>query len=90
MAKHNCNSANQLMMLMVLLTEGAKVMITRNLWVCISDNCYNSNSMSGLVNGCQGTVKNIWFAPGANPQKILPSVVFVEHNGYTGESIIYI
>jgi hypothetical protein len=36
------------------------------------------------MNGCQGIIKKIWFSPGANLQKALPSVVFVECDGYTG------
>lgn len=39
----------------------------------------------GLVNGAQGTVKKIWYHCDANPKTALPSVVFVECNGYTGE-----
>jgi hypothetical protein len=37
-----------------------------------------------IMNGCQGIIKKIWFSPGANLQKALPSVVFVECDGYTG------
>ncbi len=45
-----------------------------------------SNSHSGLVNGSQGIVKKIWYAPGADPKNDLPSVVFVECEGYKGET----
>jgi hypothetical protein len=38
----------------------------------------------GLVNGCQGIIKKIWFNPGTDPQKSLPSVVFLKCDGYTG------
>lgn len=41
----------------------------------------------GLVNGSQGTVKKIWYTadPGPQlPQPALPSVVFVEWEGYKG------
>ncbi|KAJ6620451.1 hypothetical protein B0H10DRAFT_1946006 [Mycena sp. CBHHK59/15] len=62
----------------VLLAEGARVMITRNVW-----------TSKGLVNGAQGTVKKIWFTPGSNPQINLPSVVFVECNkdSYSGPDV---
>ncbi|KAK7041219.1 hypothetical protein R3P38DRAFT_2471325, partial [Favolaschia claudopus] len=50
----------------VLIAEGARVMITRNVW-----------TSKGLVNGAQGVVKKIWFLPGSNPQLKLPAVVFV-------------
>ncbi|KAJ6522692.1 hypothetical protein B0H10DRAFT_1864934, partial [Mycena sp. CBHHK59/15] len=63
----------------VLLAEGARVMITRNVW-----------TSKGLVNGAQGTVKKIWFTPGSNSQINLPSVVFVEcdKDSYSGEYFI--
>jgi len=46
----------------------------------------DSNSHSGLVNGSQGVVKKIWYTPGADPKTDLPSVVFVECEGYKGET----
>ena len=58
---------------LILLAEGAQVMITRNLW-----------TSKGLVNGARGTVKKIWYNPSANPLRDLPAVVFVEVPGYTG------
>jgi ATP-dependent exoDNAse (exonuclease V) alpha subunit len=57
----------------VLIAEGAKVMLTRNLW-----------TSKGLVNGSQGIVKKVWFRPRSNPQTHLPDVVFVKFEGYTG------
>jgi ATP-dependent DNA helicase PIF1 len=57
----------------VLLAEGAKVMLTRNLW-----------TSKGLVNGAQGVVKKIWFDHGSNAHSHLPAVVFVQFDGYTG------
>ena len=57
----------------VLLAEGAKVMLTRNLW-----------TSKGLVNGAQGVVKKIWFDQGSNSHSHLPAVVFVEFDGYSG------
>ena len=57
----------------VLIAEGAKVMLTRNIW-----------TSKGLVNGAQGVVKKVWFRPGSNPRIHLPDVVFVKFDGYTG------
>jgi ATP-dependent exoDNAse (exonuclease V) alpha subunit len=62
-----------------LLAEGARVMITRNLW-----------TSKGLVNGAQGTVKKIWFSPGTDPHKDLPAVVFVACPDYSGTNILLI
>jgi len=78
----------------LLAVEGAKVVVTRNLWTAkgvyqnikASMGLANSNSHSGLVNGSQGVVKKIWYAPGAGPKIDLPSVVFVECEGYKGET----
>ena len=57
----------------VLLAEGAKVMLTHNLW-----------TSKGLVNGAQGVVKKIWFNQGSNSPSHLPAVVFFEFVGYSG------
>lgn len=97
LAKHNCIEAKKAseedadgLETEVLLAEGAKVMLTRNLWTSkgkiLLEGCcqYTYNSLIGLVNGCQGIVKKIWYSCGANPRKVLPSVVFVQFNGYTG------
>ncbi|KAK7029284.1 hypothetical protein R3P38DRAFT_2476820, partial [Favolaschia claudopus] len=50
----------------VLLAEGAKIMITRNVW-----------TSKGLVNGAQGIVRKLWYYPGSNPRDVLPAVFFV-------------
>lgn len=61
----------------VLLAEGARVMVTRNLW-----------TSHGLVNGAQGTVRKIIYDPTATPGEDLPAVVLVQVNGYTGMSTL--
>jgi hypothetical protein len=40
-----------------------------------------------LSKWCQGMIKKIRYSPGANLQKVSPSVVFVEYPGYTGSTI---
>jgi ATP-dependent DNA helicase PIF1 len=57
----------------LLLAEGAKVMLNRNLW-----------TSKGLVNGAQGVVKKIWFDQGSNARSHLPAVVFIKFDGYSG------
>jgi hypothetical protein len=73
----------------ILLAEGAKIMITRNVWTSkgkfsSSLNLSLTEIDSGLVNGAQGIVKKIWYHPGSNPRVNLPSVVFVQCAGYSG------
>lgn len=53
--------------------------------ICVSD-----FYLIGLVNGAQGVVRKIWYAPNADiHQKCeLPAVVFVEIPGYSG--MVYI
>jgi ATP-dependent DNA helicase PIF1 len=57
----------------LLLAEGAKVMLSRNLW-----------TSKGLVNGAQGVVKKICFDQGSNARSHLPAVIFVEFDAYSG------
>ena len=56
------------------------MIVTRNLW--IAKDVYQNS----IVNGSHGVVKKIWYAPGAGPKFDLPSVVFVECEGYKGET----
>jgi hypothetical protein len=56
----------------LLVAEGAKVMLTHNLW-----------TSKGLVNGAQGVVKKIWFDQGSNARSHLPAVIFVKFDGYS-------
>jgi hypothetical protein len=45
--------------------------------------------MLGLVNGSQGIVRKIWYSGDPNPHSpnpALPSVVFVEWDGYKGRN----
>ncbi|KAK7034241.1 hypothetical protein R3P38DRAFT_2519159, partial [Favolaschia claudopus] len=64
----------------VLLAEGAKIMITRNVW-----------TSKGLVNGAQGVVRKLWYYPGSNPRDVLPAVVSVECNEgvYSGQHELF-
>ena len=57
----------------VLLAEGARVMITRNLW-----------TDAGLVNGAQGTIYKIVYKPDNDPSKGLPDVIYVDVPQYIG------
>ena len=100
-AKHNHSEAKKAsddgaagLVKEVLLEEGAKVMLTHNLWtskgnvayITLINNILKSFSLS-LVNGAQGIVKKIWFHQGSNPHSHLPAVVFVKFDGYTGKII---
>ena len=75
---------------MILLAEGARIMITRNLWTskgtvfCLVFKLVPQFYL-GLVNGSQGIVKKIWYQPQDDPKTHkLPAVVFVECPGYSG------
>ena len=101
-AKHNHSEAKKAsdddadgLVKEVLLAEGAKVMLTRNLWTSKGNmehrlliNVILIHFALGLVNGAQGVVKKIWFHQGSNPRSHLPAVVFVKFNGYTGMKIL--
>jgi hypothetical protein len=97
MAKHNSPEAKKAsdedaegLQKEILLAEGARVMITRNVWtskgMSTMSLCCPSNYQTGLVDGAQGIVKKIWFHPGSNPQMNLPAVVSVQcdEGGYSG------
>jgi hypothetical protein len=57
------------------LAEGAKIMIKRTLW-----------TSQWLVNGAQGVIQKIWYAPNSNPKKgHLPAVIFVSCPDYSGK-----
>ncbi|KAJ7840441.1 hypothetical protein B0H13DRAFT_1486642, partial [Mycena leptocephala] len=43
----------------------------------------------GLVNGCQGVVKKICYLPGSDVRANIPSVVFVECDGYSGKCFLF-
>ena len=60
----------------ILLAEGAKVMLTHNLWT-------SKGLVNGLVNGAQGVVKKVWFDQGSNVHSHLPAVVFVQFDRWT-------
>ncbi|KAF5336454.1 hypothetical protein D9611_006665 [Ephemerocybe angulata] len=59
----------------IVLSKGAKVMITRNLWL-----------KQGLVNGTVGTVEDIVWAPGASRSDI-PLAVLVSCREYKGPTL---
>jgi ATP-dependent exoDNAse (exonuclease V) alpha subunit len=52
---------------------GARVMMTRNIWPAV-----------GLVNGAQGTVKDLGWAPGADVTRDPPCVLMVRFDQYDG------
>ncbi len=56
----------------VHLAEGCRVMLTKNLW-----------PKTGLVNGSQGTVRELIYAEGVMPTS-LPVAVMVEFDKYSG------
>lgn len=59
-----------------LLAEGSKVILRNNLW-----------KEKGLVNGAQGKIHKIIYAPGRVPPE-LPDVVFVQFDQYIGPSAL--
>ncbi len=56
----------------VHLAEGCRVMLTKNLW-----------AKTGLVNGAQGTVREIIYPQGAMPDS-MPVAAMVEFDNYSG------
>ena len=56
---------------------GARVMLTRNLW-----------QPCGLVNGAQGYIFDLGWAPGADWQRDPPCVIMVIFDNYTGPAFI--
>lgn len=59
-----------------IYSEGAKVMLTMNLW-----------KSKGLVNGAQGTIVAIVYQPERSPPA-LPDVIFVQFDEYLGPSAL--
>ena len=51
----------------LFLTEGSKVILTRNIWTDV-----------GLVNGAQGIVQSIIYAPGTKPSTSAPLAIIVK------------
>ncbi|KAJ6437024.1 hypothetical protein O9K51_10321 [Purpureocillium lavendulum] len=56
---------------------GARLMLTQNIW-----------HPTGLVNGAQGTVYDIGWAPGADTHRDPPSVIMMVMDKYTGPSYL--
>ncbi|KAI8417421.1 hypothetical protein FOFC_03734 [Fusarium oxysporum] len=56
---------------------GARLMLTQNIW-----------QPAGLVNGAQGTVYDIGWAPGADAHRDPPSVIMMVMDKYTGPSYL--
>jgi Helitron helicase-like domain at N-terminus/PIF1-like helicase len=59
----------------LVLSIGARVMHTANLWV-----------EHGIVNGSMGTVEDIGWSIGADPKTDMPSVIMVKFDHYNGPS----
>ncbi|KAI8408238.1 hypothetical protein FOFC_11176 [Fusarium oxysporum] len=55
----------------------ARLMLTQNIW-----------QPAGLVNGAQGTVYDIGWAPGADAHRDPPSVIMMVMDKYTGPSYL--
>ena len=82
-AKHNNKTASKLssddmgsLMPQLLLSEGAKVMLTRNLW-----------TEAGLCNGAIGIVKDIVYMTGCSPPALPVAVIVQFDDNYIGPSI---
>lgn len=80
-AKHNNKKASMMscnlfggLESMLHLAEGARVMLTRNLWI-----------QHGVCNGSMGYVREIVYKQGEKPNS-LPIAVMVEFDSYTGPS----
>ena len=82
-AKHNNKTASKLssddmgsLMPQLLLSQGAKVMLTRNLW-----------TEAGLCNGAIGIVKDIVYMTGCSPPALPVAVIVQFDDNYIGPSI---
>ena len=78
-----------------ILAKGAKVLLVSNEWKEAGETLFNLKCLSsfyqkkliilGLVNGAQGTVVGIIYAPGKRPPE-QPSCVLVQFDKYLGKS----